>query len=387
MRERIVDKMLRRNILKGAVARAAFPILPAKARFVSTPPVIVGASGVPPPPPLQGTIHHVPASSRDQTSLVQNTINAAVPGDTIFFDSGMHVIYGTIIPRRNLLYIGPTVQFNGQARAVLQFSDGNHVQFQAGVNNCTIYGLTFLRTEIDFVNCSAITFTNNIFDGHGGARFPNTTLHFFPGGFNIRTQWNTFLNMPNGGAIWTYNPNNMTVTHNYFKNIMQSISITNEGAGGNNNIITFNYIGSTKRFSIEVAESSLAAPPSTGWLINDNYAVGKPGISIVAAGTPEIARNFIDRTVNGADFGGIEFQCRGTGHIHDNYVRLDASATGLVAGIYGSYDATDTSLVQNNNLFNCDTNVPAYSGGLAVVSGTTHNDLGMPPIPMSGAGP
>ena len=63
-------------------------------------------------------------------------------------------------------------------------------------------------------------------------------------------------------------------------------------------------------------------PLSTDNVFNDNYFVtSQSGISVVAGGTAEIARNFVLRLPSGnPDFGGIEFQCPGTGHIHDNSV-------------------------------------------------------------------
>jgi hypothetical protein len=344
-----------------------------------------GGLSVPPlPPPLQGTIHHIAPSGSDQTTTVQNTINRAAAGDTIYFDSGTHVINGTIRARSNLLYIGPTVQFNSQARAVLQLAGGVNWDF-AGANRITVYGLTFANARVHLTGDTiAITNCNFTFPSQQPLSFLN------PSGLsNATISWNTAQNLGLTGDSGN-NLNNVTITRNKVLGAIQSYTIDPTGGTGDSNIaFTFNYCDDSSRFTLEIAESGPFS--ATGFTINDNYFVtSQSGISVVAGGTAEIARNFVLRLPSSnPDFGGVEFQCPGTGHIHDNYIVGPGHLTGFNAGIFGSYDSTDSSLVQNNNVINCDSLivVPVEPGGLAQVSGTTSVYRGIPAIPAGGAGP
>jgi len=67
-------------------------------------------------------------------------------------------------------------------------------------------------------------------------------------------------------------------------------------------------------------------------------------------------------------------------NIHDNNFQNSASAA-----IGGNYTQGPMNLITNNNFWHCasDTDVNSQS----VITGSTHNNIGVPPQPVSGAGP
>jgi len=333
----------------------------------------------PPAPHNQGTIHTILPTGSDETSTIQNTINAAASGDTIRFGSGTHVINGSITAVGNLLYIGPT-----RTRAVLQGSGGT---WSFTGSNAMIYGLVFKNLWMTiFGPLKNITVTNNIFDGQN-SHLNDLLSH--NGEINALISWNTFKNLPHQGAISSNGgccSFGTSISRNATYDFLQPITYTNNSPGGKNNTYTFNYISNSSRFAIEIAASS-GIPTSTGWQINDNYFVTETlGPSLVDAGTFEFARNFVWRNGGaGANFG-TEFQAPGAARLHDNYIYGLPSISNNT-GFYGSYTGRDTSVLANNNFWNITTDLKIEGSGHATISRSTHNELGIPPVFAAGAGP
>jgi hypothetical protein len=392
--------MRRRRLIEASLL-ALLPA-PAPAQIWQATPAGTPASAPlspPPPPPLQGTVHHIAPSSSDQTAAVQAAINGAASGDTIYFDSGLHVINGVITAASNLLYIGPTVQFNGQARAVLQSPAQSAYpgtvtwQITSG-SNITIYGLRFNAGLMNVNGCTNFNLTNCIIDTQRAADGPDALDY---AGFSIATiQWNTFQNgagTNNGG--WGPDCDRVTFTRNKILACREPIGWTpGQNTSTNyNNAITFNYISGTSRMAIEIQAEEPPVSISRGWTINDNYidgfsgATANPqGISVVSAGNAEIARNYVAGTSASpiTNFAGIEFSCvPQSGSIHDNYI--DGKNQPNSVGIYGGYVVADQTPVTNNNMINCGTQFHSAGGG-GVFSGNTSSDRGRPPIPACGAG-
>lgn len=366
---------------------------PVSADFVITPDMVTARPG---PPALQGTVHHIAAGGGDQTATIQAAINSAAAGDTIFFDSGAHTVNGVITAASNLLYIGPTVQFSGQARAVLQFTNSTWpgtVNFQINNgSNITMYGLTLMSCQVGINSCTNFKMTNCIMDMQNetsGADVMN-----FGGVSNATISWNTFQNaagVGNNGAGGSCD--NVMFTRNKLLHCRQPVSWSPDtnAASNSNNVLTFNYMQSVTRAGIEI-QGANPNLPTHGWKINDNYVDGinsvasdfKIGFSIVSANDAEIARNYCFFNTTQQNCAGIEFSCApNSGSVHDNYI--DGQNSPGSVGIFGGYAPADQTVVTNNNVIRCAT-VYYSAGGGGVFSGFTSVDRGKPPIPDGGAG-
>jgi hypothetical protein len=349
---------------------------------------------------LQGTVHHIAASGSDQTTTIQNTINSAASGDTIYFDSGTHVMNGSITLVSNLLYIGPTVTFNGQARAVLQSPDRGTFPGTANWtitsgSNITIYGLQFNAGQFFIDGCTNFNMTNCIIDIQRGV--DGADVMDFGGVSHAVIQWNTFKNaagINNTGAGGSCD--NLTWTRNRHLSCREPITLTPDAnsASNVNNVFTFNYCLDTTRCAIEIQSDVGGLAFMHGWKINDNYIDGinavssdfKQGISVVSCNGAEIARNYISlNDTTTSNFGGIEFNCTpsGNGSVHDNYI--DGHNTPNTFGIYGGYTTSDQTLINNNNVMRCATQWYSAGGG-GVFTNFTSVDRGKPPIFACGAG-
>lgn len=375
---------LRRHVLLGAGAAVAW------GRGIRLGLAYSPTLSLPSPPPLQGTIHHIAPIGNSQTSAIQAVIDAASLGDTIYFDSGTHIINGTLTPKSGHLYIGPTAQFADQGRAVLQFS--NTGSFQAdnvGLHNVAFYGLSLLRTTPWIFNGSTrITWTNCFFDNQDYAGAPD--FIDMSKDTNNTIQWCTFqsgagLNNDGFGNKST----NLTITRNRFLNCREAIGTLDNNS--RNMSITFNYISGTARMAIECTGDG-----RRGMLIADNYIenfasnAGEIGISLVGSGGGEIARNYI---AGGPGQGyGIETDATGGDWIycHDNYIdQVNQTAPSpWASAIIGPYTNGPDRYIDNNIIGPSQTiDCAAPSCGKVTVSGTAHVNRGKPSQPASGAGP
>jgi len=360
----------------------------------------------PGPLALQGAVHHIaPPSS---AASIQAVINAAASGDTIFFDPGTFNIAGGITLKSNLLYIGNTQEFNGQARAIL--SGGSII---GDVTNATIYGLTFASSPITINSATNFNITNCFLNGLAG----DHTSQLSPNGWTFSTiQWCTFND---GGGIDGggngVNCDNLTITRNRFISAAQPISLNpgNNQNANRNMLISFNYMTNVYRMGIEINGTD-AAQWTTNLKVNDNYYDGLStspintgdvqALSIVPGETStvtEIARNFIYYGP-GADFAdsldghiylgyGIEFDggaqsSGGHCYIHDNILdgRSGNSSGGWDNSIFGPYTNV-AHVIQNNNIYTTRGG-DVVAGSNAIISGTTHNFVPKPPQPAGGAG-
>jgi hypothetical protein len=372
-------RILRRTFLTGA----AFPFLVPKARAVNllSAPSATGPVGIPSPPALQGAVHHIPPSGSDQTAVVQAAINGAAAGDTIFFDSGTHVINGTITPQSNLLYIGPTQQFSGQARAVLT---GGSWGSDGGLRNAVFYGLGVQANQTwGFSGHSGVSFTNMSWDNTA----TGVDCWVWTDDNNGTVQWCTFRgggSDNNGGA---HNVTNRLMTRNQFYNTPGD-AIAGDFHVSSNCTISFNYINGSNRIALECQGQQ-----RNGLFVTDNHIEnmlsGGFAYSIVGGGQNiVIARNFaqgpgaaIEWDMDNANNPG------GYVDVSDNYMR------GPGVGIFGPYQSNPASKLYNNNLF------PDGAAGETCGNGgnmpcdqvqyipATAVDLGKPQIPASGAGP
>lgn len=391
---------MKRRTLLGA--SAAF--LVGKLKRDSAFPIVARSSvtgpDVPPPPALQGTVHRIPASGSDQTTTIQNTIDAAASGDTIYFDSGTHDVAGQITLKSGQLYLGDTMQFSGVPRTVMRCNNAGFFLIQ-NASNIAMYGLQWMRSANGiFGNWSKsstrnITITNCIFDNQDFAGGPDMMV--WGGVRGLTVQWCSLLN----GAGTSNNGqgaacSNLLVTRCRFDRCREAIgwAVGNLGdpVGSNTRLhVTFCVFTANKRTPVEMAPYN-GRDNADDIKVNDCWIAGwdPPGtgglcISIVAGGNLEIARCYIDPTGAGAPGGrnsGLEFDMpsRKAANIHDNNFQNCGSTA-----IADNYRAGAMNLITNNNFWQCasDTDVNPQS----IITGSTHNNVGVPPQPSSGAGP
>jgi hypothetical protein len=355
--------------------------------------------GVPPPPALQGTAHRIPASGSDQTTTIQNTINAAASGDTIYFDSGTHHVGGQITLKSGQLYIGDTMQFSRVPRTVMKCNNAGFFLIQ-NASNIAMYGLQWMRsTNGIFGNWSKsstrnITITNCIFDNQDFAGGPDMMV--WGGVRSLTIQWSSLLN----GAGTSNNGqgaacSNLLVTRCRFDHCREAIGWavgnSNDPVGSNTNLyVTFCVFTTNKRIAVEMAPYN-GRDNADDIKVNDCWIAGWDAsgtgvcISIVAGANLEIARCYINPTDAGASGGlysGLEFDMPSTkaANIHDNNFQ-NCGGTAIA----DNYRAGAMNLITNNNFWQCgsDTDVNPQS----TIRGSTHNNVGVPPQPASGAGP
>jgi hypothetical protein len=373
---------------------------------------------VTPAPPLSGTVHDIAAPS--SSAAIQAVIDGAAEGDTIRFGLGTFTITTQIRPKTNQLYIsaaggratlqGPTGATTGGALFATGGAYGGSV-----ANGVTFSGLAFQRVVLGadvgngwtFTNC---TFVEDNIDnptiGAGAAVYAISTTNWL-------FEWCTFTNCLS--ALHLYYPDALTVRHCAFIDCFQPISLSPSASTsqGRNITVQYNYLTGMGRMGIEFHADS-----GVGYLLNtlvaDNFleswgsiaASGGDsiGLSIVpgAGSGLQILRNYIrpgvnlNTSPNGAgDIGhgyGIEFNSANPVTVSNNYINgLGVDPDFLFdAAIYGPYTNVAHVLANNNNYKNND----AYGTGggtqigvlgNAIVTGTTHTDLGRPSPPAAGA--
>jgi len=353
--------------------------------------------GVPPPPTLRGTVHHIPASGSDQTGMIQNTINAAAFDDTVSFASGTHVVGGQMTLRSGQLYIGDTMQFSGVPRSVISCNNAGSFLIKDS-SNITMYGLQWVRSNNLILGAwsagstSNITITNCIFDNQDFVGGPD--MMDWGGVRGLTIQWCSFLN----GAGTSNNGfgascSNILVTRCRFDHCREAIgwAVGNTPDPGANShlYVTSSLFTNNQRIPIEMAPDSGRnnaddLKVTDCWIAGWSAPVGAGlCVSIVAGGNLEIARCYMDP--RGSSRGGttcLEFDVPvgKAVNIHDNNFQNSASAA-----IGGNYTQGPMNLITNNNFWHCasDTDVNSQS----VITGSTHNNIGVPPQPVSGAGP
>jgi hypothetical protein len=328
--------------------------------------------GPPPSPAATGTTHNVTPSN------AQSTINAAPNGDTFIFAAGS---YGNLSLKPGI-YISHTPMSDGGTRATMGAPTLNG-------NNITVYGFNITGSSIA-VSGSNINFINN--HGTGNPVFVPNNLS------GSTFSWNTTdagaFSAGNGASF--HNTSNVSVTRNIATNSAETLPISPAGTDVNSNTtFTYNLVSfgnQTPRFSSECASGAVSLNQS-GWAFNDNYWIHSGlGNSIASCASFEEARNYIQNIGSSANYGN-EVACdqaNGCGaNVHDNYVDGRAvSGSNNNGGFYVS-DANNHKFT-NNNFFGMVPNgndIQFNGGPCCAVTGSTHNDWGVPPPFALGAEP
>ena len=312
------------------------------------------ATQVPPPPPLQGAVVHIPTSGTDQTAAINSAITTAASGDTIFFDAGAHTVCGTVNMKAGQLYIGPSVTYPllGQSsRAVLTGCGyaGNLVF----ANNNMLYGITANSMGTWQLNGTTGASVRNVIKDDGD---PNSTgagegEFLCPANDSGTTiDWSTFQN---GSGINNCfgGSQNLLFTRNHMVQCKNDC-VGPADTGASNEVVSFNFVERPGQNCNGCGTASFyesAGNPSSAHILH-NYTTGEKSggpfcISAIGGGR-EVAFNYCTGPGAAIEWDPGSTGCSGTctHNIHDN--NMDSANPGST--IFGPYHSSPGSSSSNN---------------------------------------
>ena len=230
----------------------------------------------------------------DDTAAIQNAINAALSGDTVYFPGGTYKVSSRINFLSNKTYAG---EYAGTVRSILNQSTANTFtgQLQGGAVNVTLDGLTFQNAglAVDQSGGAAqnLTIRNCTFQNILTGSYPNNQVIFISvGATNCSITNNTFTNIVDTGILcWSLN--NCMIADNTFDTFNEGSHIT----GTCTNVTYARNVGvNLKRMGIEVQGSGYQ-----NLLVEDNSfanwvnpGTSSFGLSIIPSSGPNVITQY-----------------------------------------------------------------------------------------------
>lgn len=186
--------------------------------------------------------------SQDTSPALNAAMNAAGPGDTIFFPHGTYQFNSTVMLKGDLTYVGDN-------KTYLQGDPSMHI-FHISQDNVDIENFTFVGNAI-FIDKPSLgmvqdlTINGNAFDATATGE-NNNAITFTTGLRDSSITNNSFgpINADNG--VYGYNWDNLTIANNEFLNGNEGIHVTDFGNQSQNLTIEQNYFSGLHRMGIEL---------------------------------------------------------------------------------------------------------------------------------------
>lgn len=309
--------------------------------------------------PLQGKVHYVSPGID-----IQAIIDAAPPGDTIYFEPGTYILTQAITLKSGQLYHGaPATILKGNSPVMVSKATDSHdigidgFTFEDGTSYIVLKGTDAANSHAD-----RIKIVNNVFRNMKTNNHPDkvdqtaVALAFVK---NSLIEHNVFSDLHRSSAIGISNANNTKITRNVFRNLYEAVSMQFDPIDGmgNNITVSYNVCTGIDRMCIELQTTGGSAKVGEVWtrniLVEGNWAddwsrtkdPNKIAYSIpLDSGADTVVRNNYAR-FGGSGIGGFGIELAGIGaQAYGNY--LDGWKTSII--LYESRE-----IVRNNNLINC----------------------------------
>jgi hypothetical protein len=186
--------------------------------------------------------------SQDDSPALNAAMNAAQPGDTIFFPHGTYQFNSTVMLKGDISYVGDN-------KTYLQGDPSMHI-FHISQDNIDIENFTFVGNPIfidkpDLTMVQNLTINGNAFQTTATGE-NNNAITFTTGLRDSMITNNSFgpINADNG--VYGYNWDNLTIANNEFLNGNEGIHVTDFGNQSQNLTIEQNYFSGLHRMGIEL---------------------------------------------------------------------------------------------------------------------------------------
>ncbi len=198
----------------------------------------------------------------DDTTAIQNAINASASGDTVYFPTGTYKLTNTLTLLSSRTY-------SGQTGSILSQATTN--KFCAGPNSpdtgVTLTGLTFQYGGI-VINTSStptnFTIKNCTFQNITNSTYPyNEAIYMPTGGTGCNFVGNTFKNIMGDTGLIAWNLSSCTFTDNYFDTVNEGVHLNGPIA---NCTVARNTGVNMHRMGIETQGAGY-----TNFLVEDNH--------------------------------------------------------------------------------------------------------------------